>query len=561
MFRCDHCLLDFPEREAVYEEVDGRKKVFCCNACRGIYLLIHYEGLDAFYEKRQWKEHGVLSSLQNKDIDTGPFTEHIRESGQQKEIDLYIDGIRCASCVWLNEKILSKTAGVDYARVNYATHRAKIRWDPDITGIEAILRRILSIGYTPKPYSESEQSAALRAERRDLLIRFGTAGFLSSQLMIYSIALYAGYFQGIDEATRLLLKVIALFLTIPVLFYSGMPFLRSTLSGLRHLRFTMDSLVAIGSGSAFIYSVYAVFTGGEVYFDTSAMIITLVLLGRYIEAAAKNRASETISRLAELTPKTATVIVKGSKQDMKERETIMVSSLKKGDLVEVKPGEKIAIDGIVVEGESEVDESLLTGESRPVPKTAGTEVIGGSMNLFGALCFQVTRTAKETVLAGIIRAVEDAQARKPKIQTIADRVVGIFVPAILLITVLTVLYYFMKGAGVQYALMTGISVLVIACPCSLGLATPLAVVIFTSLASSRGVLVRGGEVIEKAGRLTHCLFDKTGTITAGKPALKKTMPLDCSFDCEYIDELAASIEALSEHSIGRCDQQGGAPFL
>ncbi|MBI4849408.1 MAG: heavy metal translocating P-type ATPase [Nitrospirae bacterium] len=214
------------------------------------------------------------------------------------------------------------------------------------------------------------------------------------------------------------------------------------------------------------------------------------------------------------------------------------------------PGEKVPLDGVVISGESEVDESLITGESRPVMKTSGSRIIGGSMNLYGTLIFEVTATGKETVLSGIIKAVEDAQNKKPHIQRLADRIVGVFVPAVLIISALTVAFYLLNGAPVQRALMTGISVLVIACPCSLGLATPLSVLMFTTMASSKGVLIKGGDVIENASRLTGVIFDKTGTITIGRPVLKEVVVLDNNINKEHVISLAASIERLSEHSIG-----------
>jgi P-type Cu2+ transporter len=549
--KCHHCLLEFPDRDAVYDEIEGRQTVFCCRGCNGIYRLIHDEGLGTFYEKRHWKDAGIPESLRETQRDMGPFAEYVRDADGQKEIDLYIDGIRCASCVWLNEKILSRTEGVEYARVNYATHRARIRWRPETTGLEEILTRILSIGYDPKPYSESERFRLHRAETRDLLVRFGTAAFLSSQLMIYSIALYAGYFEGIDPGTKTILECIAMLLTLPVICYSGMPLIRGMLRGLAHLHFTMDSLVVIGSGSAFFYSISEMFSGGQVYFDTSAMIITLILLGRYIEAGAKGKASETIERLAELAPKSATRIIGRGPSDGGGRETITVSSLDIGDCVEVKPGERIPLDGTVIRGESEVDESLLTGESKPVPKGPGAGVIGGSVNRFGTLVFEVKKKKEDGVLAGIIKAVEDAQSRKPKIQALADRTVGIFVPAILTLALATVLLYLAHGSSLRQSLMTGISVLVIACPCSLGLATPIAVLIFASAASSRGVLIKSGDVIENASRVTRVLFDKTGTITLGKATMKETVVIDHSHERDELMELAASLECMSEHSIGR----------
>jgi len=505
---CDHCLLDFPERDIVRDEIDGKEHIFCCSGCMGIYRLIHDEGLDSFYEKRRWDEHGISRSVLEQRIDPKPFAEHVRDGEQGKEVDLYIDGIRCASCVWLNEKILQRTEGVMSVRVNYANHRAHIVWDPARTGLENILRRVLSIGYIPKPYSETEQVLRRRAESKDLLIRFGTAGFLSSQLMIYSIALYAGYFQGIDEGTRKILQIIAMVLTTPVLFYSGFPFFRNTITGLRHLRFNMDSLISMGAGSAFFYSIYEMFTGGEVYFDTAAMIVTLILLGRYLESVAKGKASETVERLMELLPKDASRIVPGSSPEERRVERVPISLLTEGDLVEIRPGERVPVDGVVIEGRSEVDEAALTGESRPVGKEGGMDVIGGTMNLFGSLLVRVSRTGKDTVLSGIIRAVEEAQVAKPRIQTVADRVVGVFVPAIIGIAFATVVYYLLNQRSLDEAFMIGVSVMVIACPCSLGLATPLAIMVYTSVASSKGLLIRSGNIVEQTSGITHILFDK-----------------------------------------------------
>jgi Cu2+-exporting ATPase len=294
------------------------------------------------------------------------------------------------------------------------------------------------------------------------------------------------------------------------------------------------------------------FIGGTVYFDTAAMIITLILLGRYIEATAKGRASETIEKLSELRSIEARILQGTAAGDLFSEETMMVplGALKKGDLVKVLPGEKIPSDGQVVSGQSEADEAILTGESKPVLKTPGKEVIGGSVNLFGTLIFEVMRTGKDTVLAGIIRAVEDAQARKPRIQILADRIVGGFVPAILFIACMTAAGYMVNGAPANTALMAGISVLVIACPCSLGLATPLAVLVFTSMASSQGILIKSGEIIENSSKLDQVIFDKTGTITEGKASLKEVIPIDTDADREELLRIAASLENLSEHSLG-----------
>ncbi len=560
---CDHCQLAFPERDAVSETVDGRERVFCCSGCRTVFLLIRSEGLDAFYRKRTWDSPGLPVNQQKK-VDAGLFTEDMRQAGQEQEIDILIEGIRCASCVWLNEKFLARTEGVAYARINYATHKARIRWDPDRVTLDRILKRIQSIGYVPRPHRESAHFRQQKAEARDLLVRFGTAAFLSSQLMIYSVALYAGYFQGIDPATRSAIEFIAMALTIPVIFYSGMPFIKNTFIGLRHLHFTMDALITIGSGSAFVYSVYQMVIGGTVYFDTAAMIITLILLGRYIETTAKCRAAETIERLSELSPRESRVLKQTGAADPFSQDTAMIplAELKKGDWVKVLPGERIPADGRVVRGESEADESLLTGESLPVFKSPGSTVIGGAINLFGTLIFEVTGTGKDTFLAAIVQSVEDAQARKPRLQLLADRIVGYFVPAILLLAGITTAVYLLNGSPTNTALMAGISVLVIACPCSLGLATPLAVLVFTTMASAQGILIKGGDVLEKASSIDHVILDKTGTLTEGRPTLREVIAVDPIFGKEYLCRMAASIENLAEHSIGRAiTVASDGPFL
>jgi len=546
MLKCDHCLISFPEREAVFDEIKGARKVFCCHGCQGVYRLINDEGLEQFYRRRKdW----VPGPLVEHPIEVAAFAAGIRPHGDESETDLVLDGIRCASCVWLNEKILMHTPGVTFAQVNYATHRARVRWNPGQTGIEAILKRIASIGYTPKPFVAKAYEEEQKRASRDLLIRFGTASFFSMQLMIFSVALYAGYFQGIDVKIKNVFHGISLLLTTPVLFYSGWPFFKGAIRGLRHFTFNMDVLIVAGAGSAYLYSIYQMVVGGEVYFDTATMIITLILLGRYIESGAKRKASEAITRLLSLAPQEARKVLPAGGTDAGKRVMAPVSTIVRGDLIEVIPGEKIPLDGVVREGASETDESMLTGESLPVAKAAGAEVFGGTMNLYGSFVYEVTRIGDDTVLARIIRAVEDAQARRAPVQAVADRAVGIFVPAVLLVSLATALYWLFAGSTASSAVMNAVSVLVIACPCALGLATPLAILIGTTHGASRGILLKGGDVIEKSKNIDVVVFDKTGTITAGKPSLSFYRGAGMSDD-EAL-RVAASLERLSEHSLGK----------
>jgi Cu2+-exporting ATPase len=550
MTRCDHCLLDFPEREAVRLPGDDRK-VFCCAGCRGVYELVTGEGLDAFYTQRDWAEVG-LAAQPGAPVDAAAFAVAPAADGAA-ELQLYVDGIRCASCVWLVERVLARTAGVRFARVNYATHRATVRFDPAAATVEGVLDRIQSVGYLPKPWSDSERARAQRAESRDLLVRLGTAVFLSSQVMMFTAALYAGYFQGIEGGIRRLLEVLSLLLSVPVLAYCGAPFHRSAWTALRHGRFNMDVLVVVGAGAAMVASVVEMARGGEVYFDTATMIVTLVLAGRAIEARARGRASEAVARLADLVPRDARLVEPGGARRMTP-----VASLARGDRVEVVPGERVPIDGVVVEGASEVDEALVTGEPTPAAKRPGSEVVGGSVNGHGSFVLEVTRTGDATVLSAIVRAVEQAQLAKPRVQALADRAVGLFVPAVLALAAATLAGHLWRGAAPGEALLTAISVVVIACPCALGLATPIAVLVATGAASRRGVLLKGADVLERAARATDVVLDKTGTLTRGRPELREIVlvgasaaPAPRASTAADLLALAAALERRSEHSLAR----------
>lgn len=553
MLTCDHCLLEFPDREAVCDDVRGQKKVFCCHGCNGIYRLINDEGLSEFYDRRQsW----IPGPAEIKQVDMAAFKENLRPAGNEVETDIILDGIRCASCVWLNEKILLRTKGVTYASVNYATHSARIRWKPGETEIEKILSRIRSVGYTPKPFIAKSYEEDLKGQQRDLLIRFGTAAFFSMQLMLYSTALYAGYFQGIDTDTKLLFEVISLLLATPVLFYSGFPMIRGSIRGIKNLSFNMDVLITAGAGAAYFYSIYQITRGGEVYFDTTAMIVTLILLGRYIESGAKRKASQTIVQLLSLSPNEARKIV-GAYHDtpLRSSEPTPITAINVGDLIQVMPGERIPLDGIVIDGSSEIDESMLTGESKPVFKTKDCEVFCGTQNLYGSFVFEVKRKGSDTLLSQIIRTVEDAQARRAPVQTFADKVVGLFVPSIFLTSVVTFVYWFLNGSHATVAVMNSVSVLVIACPCALGLATPLAILVGTTRGTAKGILIKGGDIIEKSKYIDTVVLDKTGTLTEGKQVLNSITGIGMT-DAEAL-RIAASIERLSEHSIGRAIVHAG----
>ncbi len=541
---CEHCLAPFGRAGELREEIGGLLRRFCCAGCRDVFRLLHEERLETFYERRPGWTPGPPARA---DLDPVRFARTVRETGGVAEADLTVSGLRCASCVWLIERRLSRKDGILSVRVNLATHRATIRWDPARVPAERVPRWIEELGYAPLPVDAGGPEEEQDRERRDLLVRFGTAAFLSSQLLLYSVALYAGYFQGIDPGLRTLFQGVALALATPVIFYAGFPFLRGAVAGLRAGAPGMDVLVFLGSFSAYAYSAAMIPRGGEVYFDSAAMIVTFLLLGRYLEASARRSAASAISTLIRLAPPLARRIPPSAGEVDPPAVAVPTESLAAGDRVEILPGERIPADGTVAWGETETDESMLTGEPAPVPKRPGSKVLAGTRNGSGTIRVTVAGTGRETVLARIVAAVGEAQARKAPVQRVADRVTAAFVPAILLIAVLTFGFRVHSGEDAGRSLLIAVSVLVVACPCALGLATPLAVVLASGRAQRAGILLRGGDVVERAARVDRVFLDKTGTVTLGRPRLVTVAGISGPADGAL--RIAASLETLSEHPL------------
>ncbi len=539
---CFHCGGDIPPGMLVEERSGDTVLSFCCHGCHGAYLLISGSGLSDYYRRRQWQETGLIPKAFKGGFRDSYLAGFVRESAGACAIDIIVDGIRCASCVWLIEKIIGALPGVVEARVNYATGRARVLFDPGVTSPAAIFNRIDQIGYAPRPYTESEVREMARREQKDLLIRFGTAFFLSMQLMAYAFALYAGYFQGIEPQMKGYLQLFSLLVTTPVVFYCGWPFLKGAWRGLANGAPNMELLIALGALSSFGYSVYATFSGGEVYYETAAMIVTLILAGRLLENSAKRRASGGIARLLELSP--------GQAQRFagETLETVDPSELQPGDLILVAPGERFPVDGRIEEGASDVDESAATGEPLPQLKKRGDEVIAGSTNLSGALRVTCLREAGESFIARIAHLVEEAQSRRAPIQGVADRVAAYFVPAVLTLAVATFCLHYWEGRALGASLMIALAVLVIACPCALGLATPTAILAGTGAAASFGVIFKGGDILERLSRITIAVFDKTGTLTQGAPMLVDIQPVPGVKPKEVL-ALAAAVERGSLHPV------------
>jgi Cu2+-exporting ATPase len=537
---CDHCAEQFCPADLVTEEIAGTTRNFCCYGCRGAYLIIRGAGLEHFYQRPD-REAGTLKEAFNLRFDDAYLARFVRHQETGDEISLIVDGIRCASCIWLIERLLQKHPGILSVRVNFATHRVLIRFTDTVISAADICRKLAAIGYLARPYSLDELQQSAHREMRSLLMRFGTAVFLTMQLMGFSLALYAGYFQGIDLQTKTMLEYFAAIVTTPVVFYSGYPFIRGAWISLRNHEPNMDLLIALGTLCAYFYSLYAMATDAEVYFETAAMIITLILAGRLIETGARRKAAAGIDRLLKLAPSHALRYEDGVWHEVDSRQ------LRPGDLIQLKAGDRLPVDGIVARGTSEIDEAAVTGEPLPVLKESGDRVVSGTLNLNGNIEVKVTAAADDSFLARMTAIVEQAQTDQAPIQRLADRVAGVFIPIVLMISAATFIYWHLRDGA---ALLNAVSVLVVACPCALGLATPTAVMIATGRAAEAGVLFRGGDILEAASRIKYLAFDKTGTITIGQPHVVAISPSRHGHEQQLLQGLA-DIEAGSHHPLAR----------
>ncbi len=479
------------------------------------------------------------------------------------ELVLPIEGMTCASCVNRIERFLKKTPGVEEASVNLATERATILLDPAVAGRDEAVAAVQAAGYDVKPEVVPAPGAATstaslademtaddmereRAQRQTLL----QAGISVAAALVFMVAMFTPQTVVAMEDLNKLILWPATFIQ----FWAGGRFYRAAWRAGRHGGATMDTLVAVGTSAAWVYSVFVtmwpevIHLAGlhpETYFDSSAVIIGLILLGRWLESRAKGRTTGAIRRLIGLQATTARRIRDGVEEDVE------LASVIPGDLLRVRPGDKIPVDGMVVEGASAVDESMLTGEPIPATKSAGDEVIGATLNTTGSFVMRTIHVGRDTALARIVELVQRAQGSKAPIQRLADRISEIFVPIVLVVAALTFAVWFLGGPEprLTLALTAFISVLIIACPCAMGLATPTAIMVGTGKGAEVGILIRGGEALEGAGRVNTVVLDKTGTLTLGRPAIAAVLPAG-GFDAARLLDLAASLEVGSEHPLG-----------
>ncbi|MFC2174841.1 heavy metal translocating P-type ATPase [archaeon] len=456
-----------------------------------------------------------------------------------KKLDVTVGGMHCQSCVVLVEKRLGKLGGVESAVVNLATNKATVSFDPAKATEKSILDTIIGAGYTASVITGAptldKETKRRETELKRLKHRFFfSLAFAVPAFIIGMVFMWLGIEVPYED-------YILWALATPVQFIVGWQFYKGTWAALKNRSANMDSLIAMGTTAAYFYSVYLVLfsPGMGQYFEASAILITFIVFGKLLEEIAKGKTSEAIKRLMGLSPKIATVLRGGKEM------RIPVDDVVVGDIVLVRPGEKVPVGGTIVEGHSAVDESMITGESIPVEKGVGDLVVGATMNKVGSFRFRAEKVGTDTTLAHIIQLIEDAQTRKAPIQRFADVVSSYFVPAVIAIAVLTFsAWFFVMGKPFSFALLASVAVLVVACPCALGLATPTAIMVGTGKGAKNGILIKGGDALETAHEIKYVIFDKTGTITEGVPAVT-----DVLGDEKKVLQAAASIEQLSEHPL------------
>lgn len=550
--KCNHCHLEFEENIMIKENDLN----FCCKGCQGVYHLLKNDGLDSFYEKLGNKTIAPPLELNNDDaskFDSLNFLDNYVSRTKEgfSQIDLIIEGIHCAACVWLNEKILHDTKGIVEANINFTTNKAKIIWNEEKLKLSEIILKIRSIGYNAYAYDSSVADVQASKAKRDYFIRMMVAVVFSMNIMMLSVAKYTGFFTGISKEVKDMIHIGEFLLSTPVLFYSGWIFFKGGYYGLKNRMINMDFLVATGSTATYIYSLFILFGAkGESYFDSVAMIITFVLVGKYLEVIGKKSAIDTLDKIKSTLPLEA-VVIKDN-----QRKVVALNSLNIGDIIEIKAGEKVPVDGKIVLGSGSFDESTLTGESIPIYKKVNDTVFSGTINIDSLIQFEVTKSFKNSTFSSIVSLLEDSLNSKPAIQTKAAEISKGFSITILSLAFATFIVWYFLGLdlGFDYegtdtferSFIVAVSVVVIACPCALALATPMASLIGISELAKKGLLFKEAKFIETLAVANCVVFDKTGTLTKGELNVVKARFLD---DNIYKVQLLYSLLDASKHPV------------
>ena len=568
---CYHCGLPIPADANYAVDIDSTRQSMCCAGCQAVAQTIVDSGLVDYYRHRDAMPESPREALPPSLAELGVFDHpevqrnFVRtvtggDGTQRREAALILEGITCAACVWLNESHLRRQPGITAVEINYTTRRARVTWDDRVTQLSAILEAIAAIGYRAHPYDVSRSEEVARKERKAALWRLFVAGFGMMQVMMYAVPVYLADGDMTADIEQLM-RWASLILTTPVMLYSAAPFFTSAVRELGLRRVGMDVPVALGIGAAFAASVWATLTAsGEVYFDSVTMFVFFLLSGRYLEMMARQKAARSVETLARAIPAFATLLPRWLQGDGSTMRQVAVAELAVSDHVLVKPGETVPADGAVVSGESSTDESLLTGESRPVPKRAGDGLIGGSVNVASPLVMRVERIGAETRLAAIQRLMERAASERPRLVESADRIAGRFVLGLIVLAAVTAATWLWLEPS--RALWIFVAVLVVSCPCALSLATPAALTVATGVLARHGVLVTRGHAIEALARADRFVFDKTGTLTYGRMTVVRVLPLRGS-EAEAM-AVATALERGSEHPVAKAlarGEPGGGPVV
>ena len=509
---CSHCHLEFSEDVMIQED----EHFFCCNGCQGVFHLLSDEGLDSFYDKVGSTK---LSPPTQQYEDSSNFNaaafydKFVKENSDGfSEASLIIEGIHCSACVWLNEKALHKMDGVIEASINFTNNKAHIVWADSVVKLSEIIDMIRAIGYNAYPYDASLQEESANRQRKDYYLRMAVAIFSSMNIMWIAVAQYAGFFSGMTQELKTILNIAEGVLATPVLFYSGWIFFRGSYYGLKNRVVNMDLLVATGALLTYVYSIYITITEhGEAYFDSVSMIITFVLIGKFLEVISKKNAADTLDIIGKHLPSEINILKDGKIFACKLEDVCV------GDIVIVSSGEKVLLDGVIVKGEGSFDESNLTGESEPIYKTQGESVVSGTISIDADIHFEATRDFEHSTLSNLVSLLESAINKKPRIEQLANKLSEHFSTVVLLLAFGTFFAWWLWPHSFEESLMVGISVIVIACPCALGLATPVATLVGLSLGAKRGILFKEAAQLETMAKADVLVVDKTGTLTLGKP--------------------------------------------
>ena len=548
---CFHCGLPVPHDFNLTIHIDNRDEPACCAGCQAVAQGIIDAGLARYYTQRtadapksELPPQEILDQLKLYDLPEMQ-ADFVHSSGSLKEAVLMLTGITCAACVWLIEQRLLRLSGVAKVELNYSTHRARIAWDESRVQLSDILLMIRQTGYEAYPYNADTAQQHADTERKRSLTRLWVAGLSMMQVMMYAVPTYI--FGDIEPQFLWLLHWASMVLTLPVVLYSAVPFYRGALRDLKNRKVGMDTPIALAVVLSFVASTVALLRRemDGVFFDSISMFVFLLLFGRHLEQSARRKAADATERLLKLVPSFCHLLPNyPTDQSVQEAAVVQVTT---GDILLVKAGEVIPVDGEVLSGVGGVDESMLTGESLPIAKKIGDTVTAGTHNIDNPLIIQTKKAGEETRLGSIVRLLDTALAKKPKLAQLADRYASVFVAALLIVAA-AVFGFWTMHAGVNRALWVTVSLLVITCPCALSLATPAALTAATGNLASSGVLVRQGQAVEVLGQVSEIIFDKTGTLTCGKPQVVESV-LSGSLNETEIANIIIALEQHSEHPL------------